>query len=202
MKKRRLNRAWEWLLPDTEDALVRGRAGLVIATGLGLTAAIGGLVLTWIISGDLQWETPVAGAIFILLLTAIGALARTGRATLAAWTLVTLLMLLITADVAYYGVGSTSAAAYVIPITLAACGLGWWAGLGVAGVSAAWVWLLAGAEAAGGYTPALPPADYHLTLSAPVLTVLFLAVALIAGLWSRYLSVQLSAVSRQQQADG
>ena len=193
----RFKRMWEWLLPNTEDVLARGRAGLVLATCLGLTVAIVGLVLTWIISGDLQWETPVAGAVLIVLLAGICALARTGRVTLATWTLVALLALLITADVAFYGVGSTSAAAYVIPITLAACGLGLWAGLGVAGLSVAWVWLLAWAETAGWYTPELPPAVYHLTLSAPVLTVLFLTVALIAGLWSRYLNGQLSAIRQQ-----
>jgi len=52
----RLRTAWEWLLPDTADALARGRAGLVIATCPGLDGVVAGLILTWLLSGDLQGE--------------------------------------------------------------------------------------------------------------------------------------------------
>ncbi len=182
-----LNMVWEWLLPDTEDVLVRGRAGLVIATGLGLTVAVVALILTWLASGDLQGETVVAGAIFVAVLAGLGTLARAGRATLAAWLLVILLTLLIAADVAAYGVASTASAGFMVPIVLAACGLGFWPGLGVAGGSSAMAWLLAGAENAGWYEPFLPPDISHLTFDAPALTVLFLLVALIVGLWTRHL---------------
>lgn len=178
---------WEWLLPATKDALTRGRAGLVIATCLGLTVAVVGLILTWIVSGDLQGETVVAGAVLIAVLAGLGALARAGRALLATWLLVILLTLLTTADVAAYGMASTASAGFMVPIVLAACGLGLWPGLVIATFSAAVAWLLAWAENAGWYEPLLPPDISHLTFDAPALTVLFLLVALIVGLWTRHL---------------
>ena len=178
---------WEWLLPDTEQVLVHGRAGLVIAACLALTAAVVALILTWIVSGDLQRETAVAGAVFILLLVGIGALARRGRVSLATWTLVILLTLVITTDVMPYGLGSPAAAAYVIPITLAACGLGLWAGIGVAVFGSVAAWLVAWATTAGWYEPWELVDISHLTFNAPALTVIFLIVALIVGVWTRYL---------------
>jgi lysylphosphatidylglycerol synthetase-like protein (DUF2156 family) len=188
--------AWyKWLLPDTDDVLKRGRAGLVIATCLGLIVAIVALLLIWVISGELESDTPLAAAVLIALLMGIGALARVGRVSLAMWMLVILLTLLITADAAFYGVGSVSASGYILPIVLAACGIGLMAGLGVAAVASLIAWLLAWGEVAGWYTPALPPASYHLTLNAPVLTVLFLLVALIAGAWTRRLSRALAMLS-------
>jgi hypothetical protein len=154
--------AWEWLLPATEDALLRGQAGLVIAACLGLALAA-------------------------LALVGIGFLAREGGVLLAAGALVALLTLMVTAVVATYGLASVGASAYVLPIVLAACTLGLGAGLGMAGVSAAIAWLLAWGERAGWRKPVLQTHVYHLTFNAPALTVLFLLTALMAGFWSQYL---------------
>lgn len=175
------------LLPDTPARLARGQAGLVIITSLGLSIAIMALLLIWAISGELERRTPPAAAALVALLAGLSALARSGRPATALWMLVALLTLIISVGVAYYGVGSVSAAGYVVPIVLAACGLGMWAGLGAASMGALVVWMLAWGETAGWYTPALAPASYHLTLDAPVLTILFAAEALVAGGWSRYL---------------
>jgi hypothetical protein len=182
-----LKRLWRRMLPTTDDALVRGRAGLVIATCLGLIAAVTALIMTWLISGDLEAETVVAGLVFGLVLSGIAALARSGRATAATWLLVSLLLLLITADAAGYGLGSPAAVSFFVPIVLAACGLGLVAVLGVAVYSAVAVWVIAWGASAGWYEPEIPFEVWHLTFSAPLLTVLFLLVALIVGAWTRTL---------------
>lgn len=182
---------WEGMLPPTASRLERGRAGLVLATSLALGVAILFLIFIWLVSGDLQWETAVAGTIFIALLAGIGALARAGQTSAATWALVGLLTLVITADVVPFGAGSLAAAGYVIPITVAACGLGLWAGLGIAAFGAGVAWLVAWAATAGWYQPLVAPEISHLTFNAPALTAIFGIVGLVVGLWTRYLSTSL-----------
>ncbi|MBU0491011.1 MAG: hypothetical protein KKA73_15900 [Chloroflexi bacterium] len=174
--------------PAASDVLARGRAGLVIATCLGLVGAIAALLLAWVITGDLEGVTVAASVVVVALLAGLGALARRpGRSALAVWLLASLLVVLVALSTAPYGVASSGSAAHLLPIVLAACGLGLEAGLAVAGVSVTLVWLVAVAEVAGWYEPLLPIDISHLTFDAPTLTVVFLLAALIAGAWSRYL---------------
>ncbi len=177
-----LRAAWNWLLPRTEEPLLRARAGLVIGTCLGIVAACVLIIVGWAVTGTLEdWETIVAAVVLAGLLAGIVFLARVGRARLAAWLLVGLLTLLIAADIADYGLGSPTAAAFCIPIVLAACALGLWAGLGVAAFSSLVVWLVAAAGVLGWYTPAIPPDISHLSFEAPAMTIIFMAVAGIVG---------------------
>jgi hypothetical protein len=178
------------LLPDTTDPLVRGQAGLVLLTCGGLIVAALALILTWLISGDLEGVTVIAGLIFAALLVGIGLLARTGRVRAALWILTILLLLLIGMDVYEYGLGAPGAAGFFVPVLLAACGLGLWAGLGTAAISAALVWYVAWATTSGQYEPYYggPVSIDHLTFNAPMYMVLFLLAALIAGGWTRHLS--------------
>lgn len=178
----------EWLLPKNPDnALARGRAGLVMAACLGLAIAVLALLLVWLISGDLQVETVVGSLVFILTLAGISALARGRRAGLAAWALIILLVLLITVDAASYGLGSPAAAAYFVPVVLAACSVGLVAGIGVALFCSVATWVIAWGTLSGWYQPFIPPEPSHLTFNAPLFTVLLLLVALIIGSWSRYI---------------
>ena len=91
----RLRILWTRLLPDTESVWARGRAELVTATCIGLAGGMIALVLTWLISGDLQWETVVATTVFTAILAGIVALSRSGRTFLAVWLLVGLLTVLL-----------------------------------------------------------------------------------------------------------
>ncbi len=179
---------WEWWLPVVNNPLTRGRAGLVVATCAGIVGAQGLLILTWSATGDLEGETALIALLLTLLWGSIALLARAGRVKLAAWLLVGLLFLLITADVAGYGLGSPAAAAYFLPVLLALCALGFGAGLAVACASAAMVWLIAAALAAGWYEALTPFEISHLTFNAPTLTVLLALGTLIVGLWTRYLT--------------
>jgi len=179
----------EWLLPKSADnALARGRAGLVIAACLGLAAAVLALLLVWLISGDLQVETVAGTLVFVLVLAGISALARGSRARLAAWVLIILLVLLVTVDAASYGLGSPAAAAYFVPVVLAACSVGLLAGIGVALFGSTATWVIAWGTLLGWYQPLIPAEPSHLTFNAPFFTVLLLLVALIVGSWSRYIN--------------
>ncbi len=188
----RLRSIWQSLLPDAEDALLRGRAGLIAITCLGLMAMALALILVWFITGDLAVETVLLGILLSLLLAGIMALARTGRVRLATWLLLGLLLLLITADAASFGLGSPAATAYVIPVLLAACGLGLPASLGVALFGSGAVWLIAWGAFAAWYEPWEPFAVWHLTFTAPFLTVVLWLVALIAGFWNHAVTGVLS----------
>ena len=176
------------LLPDTDDTLLRGRAVLVVVTCLGLMVMVLALILTWLVSGDLQGETVAAVLIFSLILGGIAALARTGRVRLAIWLLVILLVVLITADVAAFGLGSPAAAAYFVPVVLAACGSGLVAGIGVALFGSIAVWMIAWSASVRWYEPWIAFETSHLTFNAPFFTALLLLVALFVGFWARLMS--------------
>lgn len=171
-----------------DEWLNTGRAKLVFWSCGGLAAAGWALVLVWLISGDLQWETAVATAIFTAILAGIALLARSGRSRAALWVLVVLLMLLMTADSGSFGLASPAAAAFVLPILLAACGLGFRSGMGVASAATAVVWLVGWGTTAGWYEPYGLVEISHLTFNAPFYSVVFLVTAVIVGGWARYLT--------------
>jgi len=84
-----------------------------------------------------------------------------------------------------YGVGTLSSAGFLIPIILASCGAGLWAGLALALVGSAWMWVIAFASSTGVLQPWIPYEVSNLTFDAPFLTVLFFLVAFILGIWMR-----------------
>jgi len=171
-----------WLYPSHLAPHVRGRAGLVAVTCLGIIAALALLLLTWLLSGDLEAETAIASAVLGLLLLGITALARSGRVRSALWLLIGLLTSLITANLAGFGLGSPSAAGYILPVLLAACGAGLLAGLSIAAGSAGLLWLFAWLTTSGRYALPYGTVDSsHLTFNALALTVMLLLSALIAG---------------------
>lgn len=188
-----LNATWDWLLPTTGDAVLRGRAGLVMLACVGLASAVVVLMAVWAITRDLERNTVAAFSLFILALLGIGVSAHNGAVSLAAWALVGLLLPILMFDVFRYGVGSLSASACVIPIILAACSLGMWPALGLATLASGAIWILAWGEQSGAIRPRLEQNTFHLTFSAPGLMVLFLLTAFITGVWSDYLSQALLA---------
>ncbi|MBN2148624.1 MAG: hypothetical protein JW726_14655 [Anaerolineales bacterium] len=164
----------------------RARERLVRAACACVSAAVLFMVLFWVFSGSLEdIETIYAGAILILIMGGIAWLASR-RLALASWLLVGLLTLIITADIFDYGIGSPGASGYIIPVVLAACCLGLWAGLGVCAFSCIAVWVAAWGTTSGGWFDPPAPVD-HLTFNAPALTVILLATALIVGLWGKSL---------------
>ncbi len=175
-------------LPTTNDPLLAGRAKLILATCVGLILAVWGLVLTWLISGDLEGETVIVMIIFSVILLGITAVSRSGRITPAAWLLIALLGLAILSDAAYYGIGAPGIFSFVLPIALAACAIGLAAGMITAMIGAIAVWGAAIGAMQGWLAVAIPFQMDHLTFNAPVISIIFLLVALIVGWWSRYTS--------------
>ena len=179
---------WCRLLPTTSDPALRARASAVLAACISISLAFAVLLLTWWLSGDLEGITIIAAGVLIAILFGIGVLVRRERVTLAGWLLTGILLLLITADVWSYGLGSPAAAGYIIPILLAVCTLGWRAGAGVAAACSLSVWLLAWGEVAGWHIPFSPIEVSHLTFNAPALSVIFLIAATIPGVTLAWLT--------------
>ena len=183
------------IFPSFNDPILTGRAKLIAVTSLGLMLAAWALVLTWLISGDLEGVTVIAALVFSGVMAGLIALARSGRVRAAAWVLTGLLCVLILADTADYGLGSPSIVSFVVPIVLAASTLGLAASIGVAAFGAGVIWLIAIALSAGWYQSSGAFQLDHLTFNAPVLTVIFLLVAAIVGWWNR---TMLALVSTQR----
>ncbi|MBN2084255.1 MAG: hypothetical protein JW748_03455 [Anaerolineales bacterium] len=156
-------------------------AMLVILTCAAIVLGALALILAWIASGDLELETVAAAGILFLILAGLGLLSLRGGGRAALVILAVLLFLLTAADLTEYGLHTSMASAFLIPILLIACGLGMRAGIGAALVCAAYGWLLAAAENAGWIAVPYPVDISHLTFDAPALTVIYLLCAVIAG---------------------
>jgi hypothetical protein len=165
-----------------------GRAKLLLVACLGLILAAWGLVLTWLISGDLQIETVAVMIVFSVMLLGITVVSRIGRTNLAAWLLIALLGVVTAYNATYYGIGAPDIVFFALPIILAACLIGLSAGMIMAIIGTIVTWGIAIGAMQGWLEVAAPFQTDHLTFYAPVITVLFLLVALIVGWWSRYIS--------------
>jgi hypothetical protein len=179
-------------LPNTTDPLLLGRAKLILATCAGLILAAWGLVLVWLISGDLQIETVIVMIVFSVILLGLVWVSHSGRVMLTAWLLIVLLGLAIISDAVYYGLGAPGIFAFVLPIVLAACLIGLAGGMIVAMIGAIAVWGVAVGAMQGWLDVAVPFQMDHLTFNAPLISIVLLLAALIAGWWSRYTSQLIS----------
>jgi hypothetical protein len=166
-------------LPQEPDA--RRIAMLVIVTCAAITAGAALLILAWLVSGDLEGETVAAAAVLFLLLAGIVLLALRGGERAALIVLSALVFLLTAADLHAYGLHTSMASAFLIPVLLLACGLGVRAGIAAALMCSAYGWILAAGET-GGWIPVSYAAEIsHLTFDAPALTVIYLLCAFVAG---------------------
>jgi hypothetical protein len=183
-----LETIWQWLLPVSVDAMMRGRAGLVIGTCLALLVAMAFMIVIWRLSGDLQRATVLWAGGLALLLAGLMGLAHVGLPDWAAWGLIGLLLAGLSVDMATFGVGSLGSSAYVVPLILAACLWGKGPSLVLAGLGSVVIWALAWAEYSHRFKPRLGREVSHLTFNAPALTVLYWLVAGMVGAWVDYLA--------------
>ncbi|MBN1438332.1 MAG: hypothetical protein JW929_02895 [Anaerolineales bacterium] len=154
---------------------------LVLLTCAAIAAGAAALILTWMVSGDLEAATVAAAVVLALILAGLAGMSLRGKGRVALVLLCGLLFLLVAADLYAYGLHSSMASAFLIPIVLAARGFGLRAGIGAAAACSLFSWLLA-AGANAPWLAAPYPADIsHLTFDAPALTVVFLICAVIAG---------------------
>lgn len=165
------------------DALRKVQARIIrfacICLGIATLAIIGGWALTATLT---DWETVAGGLIFLAMLFGFSRLAWQGkRPLLAAWLLAGLLFIIISADVAYYGLGSPSAMAFLIPILLVACIGGLKPGLLMATLASLLVFGVAWASLTGLLPVATLVDESHLSYNAPVISVILLFCGGLAG---------------------
>jgi hypothetical protein len=174
-----------WFLPaDMPSGLDYQRAILMVVTCLIMLIAMWLLVLTWKISGDLQKETVAIALFLTVVMGGILTAVKNGAFLWSAIILLSLLFLLVTLDLLFFGAGSPALTAYTLPILLAAYVIGLWAALLMAVLISAMLWLTAYVALTQRYEPQLPAQRSHLTFTAPTLSLIFLSVALLSGLWT------------------
>ena len=167
--------------PPSEKFL-KIQAGIVTMACIGLGLAAIMVIGGWAVTGTLEdWETVVGGGIFLALLAGIARMARRGRASLAAGILSGLLFILVSADVASYGLGSPSAMAFLLPALLTACSLGLWPGILVAMLAVLVMFGVAWTSLEGLLVVAIPVELSHLSYNAPVISVILVFCTALAG---------------------
>jgi len=162
--------------------LVAVQARIVMAACLGLSLAVVAIVGGWAVTGTLtDWETVVGGVILLAVLAGLAVLARRGHPGWAVGLLTGLLFILISADLTYYGLGSPSAMAYLLPVLLISCTFGLRPGLGAAALAAGLVFGVAWASLHGLLEVAIDVTESHLSYNAPVISVILLLSAGLSG---------------------
>jgi hypothetical protein len=173
-------------LPKTDNRVDRACAMLVLTTCGAVILATLAMILFWVFTGSLEdVSTITAGTVLLLMMLGLVALVRRGNIRLALWLVVALLGFITLEISVEYGVSTLSSAAFLIPIVLAACGAGLWAGLFLALVGSAGMWVIAFASSSGALHPYIPYQVSNLTFDAPFLTILFFLIAIIVGVWGR-----------------
>lgn len=163
-------------------SLLEVQARIVTVACIGLSLAVIAVIGGWAITGTLtDWETVVGGVVFIAILAGLAGLARRGRAALAAGLLAALLFVFISVDIAYYGLGSPSAMAFLLPVLLLTCTLGLRPGLVAAVLAAIVVFGVAWASLNGLLVVGIPVEESHLSYNAPVISVILLFCAGLTG---------------------
>jgi hypothetical protein len=159
---------------------------MVITTAsLAIAAAMLLLLLYWIATRSLQKRETIFVALLIIVFLALCVgLAMRGWVTAGAWLLTALMLLTNFANVAWYGISTSSSAAYVIPILLAIFCLGPDAGWAVTIVGCILVFTIPILQSRQLIKTVLPFKISNLTFDAPVLTLIYLLVAVMANTWT------------------
>jgi hypothetical protein len=177
-----MNKLLQKFTPENTTPLEQVRAKVLVATCLAVGGAILVTLLYWILFSWLeQWLTVVIGLIFVLFLAGLVALIKRGRVRAVAWTLTLFLLLLNLANMASYGIGTTSSAGFLLVIVLAAFTLGPRLGLGMAVLGSVAAFGIALAGASGALQTEIPFQESNLSFDALTLTLIYLLVGLMCA---------------------
>jgi hypothetical protein len=178
-------------MPITGDNLIRGQLLVVTVACAGLTLVIVALMVMWKISRDLQVSTVIYSLGLIAVLWVLWYLAYAGHVILSISVIVVMLVIILAGDVFRYRTEPLATSGFMLPITIAASGLGLIAGLTTAAFCTAIVWLFAYGERHGWFREQHERRRSYLTYNGPVLTVFYFFVGLISSVGFDYLRVLL-----------
>jgi hypothetical protein len=172
------------LLPASVAPLEYAKAKVVTTTSIGVGLAIFALVLYWILTGTLeQIETIFVSIVLILLFAGIVVLVKKGFINTGAWIITGLVLFLNLSNMAWYGIGSSASAGYIIAILLAAFSVSPRAGMGVTILGCGSVFLIAYLASMGQLQTEIPYQVSNLSFDAPALSLIYLITGILAGSW-------------------
>lgn len=175
------------LIPQYYSQLEQMRATTVLVTSFAIGGAMILLVLYWLITKSFETiKTIFVVLIIIFLLGVCIVLVMQGQLVLGSWLLVALMILMNFSNMALYGVGTSSSAAYLIPVVLAMFCIGPNAGFGTALLGSIFVFAIPILQSKGYVKSLLPYSVSNLTFDAPVLTLIYLLVAILVGTWADF----------------
>jgi len=174
------------LLPETSSAYKKAQAKVVALVSMSIGGAMLALVLYWVFTSTLEdIETVIIMVVLLTLLAGNVHLVKRGYVTLGAWLLVGLLLLLNLSNIAWYGISNVASAALVIPILLAAFGVGPKEGMGVTLLGCGAIFLIAYLASIGQLQTEIPYQESTLSFDAPTLSLILLIVGVMAAGWVR-----------------
>lgn len=173
------------LVPKYYSQIDQMRAVTIIVTSFAIGGAILLLILYWVVTKSFETKITIYVALLIILLLAgcIGFVMQ-GQLATGAWMLIILMVLVNFLNMAFYGISSSSSAAYIIPILLAMFSIGANAGVGVAILGCVFVFIVPILQSRGILKSILPFEISSLTFDAPVLTLIYILVTLVVYTWA------------------
>ena len=172
-------------LPNSYSAFDQMRAVVVTSTSLAIGAAALLLALYWVATRSLERKETIFAMLLTLILLALCIwLSMNGRVLAGAWLLTVLMLLINFWNMAWYGISNSSAAAYIIPILVAITCLGPAAGWVVTLLGCAFVFAIPLLQFMAVIKTIRPFEISILTFDAPVLTLIYLIVAILANAWT------------------
>lgn len=173
------------LLPSSYSLFDQACAVVVIITSLAVSGAMLLLVIYWLVTKSFETIKTIFAMVGIMLTLAVCIwLALNYQVSLAAWILILLMLLLNFANMLSYGIATSASAAYLIPILLAMFCISLSTGYVIALLGCVSVFVIAFLQSQEKIKTLLPYQVSHLTFDAPVLSLIYMLVAVIGGSWA------------------
>lgn len=172
------------LLPESVSNMERAQARVISMTSIAIGAALLALVLYWILTSTLEdIETIFIAFGLAFLLAGNVVLVKKGYIRSGAWFVTGLLLLLNLSNMAWYGIGSSASAGYIIAILLATFSISPKAGMGITVLGCISVFVFAYLASIGQMRTEIPYQISNLSFDAPTLSLIYLISGALAGNW-------------------
>lgn len=172
------------LLPTSYSIIDQVSAMVIIFTALVISVGMLLLVLYWVWTKSFETIKTIFGMFAIMLGLGICiSLALNDQVRFAAWILILLMIGLNIISMLGYGISTSGSSAYVVPILLAVFCLTPQIGIIIAGLGCVLVFGVAFLQSKNKLNAQISYQVSHLTFDAPVLSLVYIFVALISGSW-------------------